>query len=51
MISQRIPGSTPSKNMVIVLALPVAYPAIRTNSSKSETYSSMRFPFIFRFFN
>ena len=51
MISRRILGSTPSRNMVIVSALPVAYPAIWTNSSKSETYSLMRFPFIFRFFS
>ena len=51
MISQRIPGLTPSRNIVIVSALPVAYPAIQTSSSKSEMYSSMRFPFIFRFFS
>ena len=51
MISQRILGSTPSRNMVIVLALPVAYPAIRTSSSKSETYLLIRFPFILRFFS
>ena len=51
MISQRILGSTPSKNMVIVSALPVAYPAIRTSSSKSKTYSSIRLPFILRFFS